>query len=141
MRSTVLVCAALACAGAAFAKEPKAYQNGKIVEMVSVQCGAAETYGQSSAGEMFGKKTQEPLCREYLLQAEHVIYRIRPRDEKHAMPLPIGQKARFRIQKDKLLLRIEDLDDKEHDYIVISMSLRIEGDTSADAPERSSHLH
>ena len=80
------------------------------------------------------------VCQEYLVQAEHVIYRIRPRDEKHAVLLPIGQKAQFRIQKDKLLLRIEDLDDKEHEYIVISMSLRIEGDTGAAAPTHVSHL-
>ena len=145
MRFTVLVCAALACAWAAFAKEPKAYQDGKIVQMDSVECGAAEKYGQSFAGEMFStysvsKKKHEALCREYLLEAEHVIYRIRPRDEKHAVLLPIGQKAHFRIQKDKLLLRIEDLDDKEHEYIVISMSLRIEGSTAAAAPSRGGHL-
>ena len=145
MRSTVFVCAALACACAALAKEPKAYQDGKIVEMDSVECGKAEKYGQSFVGEMFGtdsvgQKTHQALCREYLLEAQHVIYRIRPRDEKHAVLLPIGQKAQFRIQKDKLLLRIEDLDDKEHEYIVISMSLRIEGSTAAAAPTRGGHL-
>ena len=128
----------MACASAAFAKQPRAYQDGKIVEMHSVECGAAEKYGQSFAGEMFGidyvsKKTREALCREYLLEAEHVIYRIRPRDEKHAVLLIIGQRAQFRIQKDKLLLRLEDLGNKEHEYIVISMSLRIGGGIALDA--------
>jgi hypothetical protein len=145
MRSTVLVCAALACACATFAKEPKAYQKGKIVEIDPIECGTAEKYGQSFAGEMSGtdnvsKKTHEAPCREYLLEAEHVIYRIRPRNEKHAVLLIIGQKAQFRIQKDKLLLRIEDIGDKEHEYIVISMSLRIEGDTGAAAPTHVSHI-
>jgi hypothetical protein len=145
MRSTVLFFAALACVSAAFGKEPKAYQAGKIVEMNSVQCGTAESYGQSLAGEMSGtdsgsKKTPEPLCREYLLEAEHVIYRIRPREQKHAVLLAIGQKAQFRIRKDKLLLRIEDLDDKEREYIVVSMSLRIDGDAADAAPKSVNHL-
>jgi hypothetical protein len=145
MRSTVLFCAALACAAAAFGKEPKTYQTGKIVEMNSVQCGTAESYGRSFPGEMSGtdsgsKKTPEPPCREYLLEAEHVIYRIRPREQKHGVLLPIGQKAQFRIRKDKLLLRIEDLDDKEHEYIVVSMSLRIDGDAADAAPKSVNHL-
>lgn len=145
MRSTVLFCAALACASAGFAKQTKGYQTGKIVKMDSVECGAAEKYGQSFAGEMFatdsgGKKGHELLCREYLLEAEHVIYHIRPRDEKHAVLLPIGRKAQFRIRKDKLLLRIEDLDDKEHEYIVVSMSLRIDGDAADAVPTGADHL-
>jgi hypothetical protein len=145
MRSIVLFCAALACASAAFGKGPKAYQTGKIVETNSVQCGTAESYGQSCVGAMSGtdsgsKKTPEPLCREYLLEAEHVIYRIRPREQKHAVLLPIGQKAQFRIRKDKLLLRVEDLDDKEHDYVVVSMSLRIDGDAADAAPKPVDHL-
>lgn len=129
----------------AFAKEPKAYQTGKLLQMDSVQCGMAEKDGKSFTGEMLGtdsgsKKTHELLCQEYLLQAEHVIYRIRPRDEKHPVLLPIGQHAQFRIQKDKMLLRLEDLDDKEHEYIVVSMTLRIDGDSADASPARVSHL-
>jgi hypothetical protein len=41
-----------------------------------------------------------------------VIYRIRPRDDKHPVLLPVGEKAQFRIQKDKML-RLEHADDKE----------------------------
>ena len=145
MRSTVLLCAALACASAAYGKQPKAYQTGKIVEMHSVQCAPAERYGQNFAAEMLdtdsgGPKAHGLLCREYLLEAEHVIYRIRPRDDKHAALLPIGQKAQFRIRKDKLLLRIEDLDNKDHEYIVVSMSLRIDGDAADAAPKRVSQV-
>jgi hypothetical protein len=35
--------------------------------------------------------------------------------------LPIGEKAQFRLDKDKMRLRVEDADDKEREYIVISM--------------------
>jgi hypothetical protein len=127
----------LAVASAAYAKDPKPYQTGKLVQMDSVQCGMAEKDGKSFAGEMLGtdsgsKKTHELLCQEYILQAERVIYRIRPRDEKHPALLPVGEQAQFRLQKDKMLLRMEDLDNKEREYIVVSMTPRSDSST-ADA--------
>ena len=70
------------------------------------------------------KKTKALLCQEYVLQTDHVIYRIRPRDEKHPALLPVGEKAQFRIQKDKMILGVEDLDEKEREYQVVSMTPR-----------------
>ena len=145
MRSKWMLCAVLGLASAAFAKDPKPYQTGKLLQMDSVQCGMAEKDAKSFAGEMLGtdsgsKKTQEVLCQEYVLQAERVIYRIRPRDEKHPVLLPVGEQAQFRLQKDKMLLRVEDLDSKEREYIVVSMTPRSDS-TSADAtPSRPNHL-
>jgi len=145
MRSKVLICAVLVCACTSFAKEPKVYQTGKILQMDSVQCGMAEKDRSNFAGDVLStdsgsKKTNELLCQEYLLQAEHVIYRIRPRNEKHAVLLPIGRQAQFRIQKDKMLVLVEDLDGKEHEYIVVSMTLRVDGDTADATPSRVNHL-
>jgi hypothetical protein len=145
MRSKWMLCVALGLFSAAFAKDLKPYQTGKLMQMDSVQCGTAEKDSTSVAGEMLGtdsgsKKTQEVLCQEYVLQAERVIYRIRPRDEKHPVLLPVGEQAQFRLQKDKMLLRVEDLDSKEREYIVVSMTPRSDS-TSADAsPSRVNHL-
>jgi hypothetical protein len=86
------------------------------------------------------KKMHEVLCQEYVLQAERVIYRIRPRDEKHPVLLPVGDHAQFRLQKDKMLLRMEDLDDKEREYIVVSMTPRTDASSADATPERVSHL-
>jgi hypothetical protein len=36
--------------------------------------------------------------------------------------LPIGEQAQFRLEKDKMRLRVEDGDDKEREYLVVSMS-------------------
>src|SRR5579863_7528131 len=144
MRSKLTLCLVLALASTAYAKDPKAYQTGKLLQMDSVSCGVAEKDGKSFAGEVLGtdsgsKKTQEVLCQEYVLQTERVIFRIRPRDEKHPVLLPVGDQAQFRLQKDKMLLRVEDLDNKEREYIVVSMTPR--GDSSADAsPGRVNHL-
>jgi hypothetical protein len=145
MRSKWMLCVVLGLVSAAFAKDPKPYQTGKLMQMDSVQCGTAEKDSTSVAGEMLGtdsgsKKTQEVLCQEYVLQAERVIYRIRPRDEKHPVLLPVGEQAQFRLQKDKMLLRMEDLDSKEREYIVVSMTPRSDS-TSADAtPSHLNHL-
>jgi len=137
--------AILAVASAAHAKDPKTYQSGKLMQMDSVSCGMAEKDAKSFAGEVLGtdsgsRKTQEVLCQEYVLQAERVIYRIRPRDEKHPVLLPVGEQAQFRLQKDKMLLRVEDLDSKEREYIVMSMTPRTDS-TAADAtPIHMNHL-
>jgi hypothetical protein len=128
MRWNLLV-SVLLLAGVAHARAPKHYQSGTLLNMNSVQCGLDENSGKSFAGEMLGtdsghKKTREMLCQEYVLQTDHVTYRIRPRDAKHPVLLPVGDKAQFRMDKDKMVLRVEDLDDKERDYTVVSMTPR-----------------
>ena len=139
------MCMILGLASAAYAKDPKAYQSGKLLQMDSVQRGVAEKDAKSFAGEMLGtdsgsKKTQELLGQEYVLQAERVIYRIRPRDEKHPVLLPVGEQAQFRLQKDKMLLRVEDLDGKEREYIVVSMTPRSDSNTADATAVRLNHL-
>jgi hypothetical protein len=59
-----------------------------------------------------------------VLQADHVTYRIQPKDDKHPVLLPVGETAQFRIHKDKMLLRVPEADGKEREYIVLSMTPR-----------------
>ena len=55
------------------------------------------------------------------------------------MLLPVGEQAQFRLEKDKMLVRVEYLDSKEREYIVVSMAPRSE--STADAsPARLNHL-
>ena len=104
------------------------YQKGRLMSMESVSCGYAENSGKTFVGEIVGtdgahKKTKEMLCQEYILRGERVLFRIRPRDEKHPVLLPIGEDAEFRIQKDKLYLKVAEFDNgKERDYNVVSMT-------------------
>jgi hypothetical protein len=123
---TLAVC--LLFAGVCPAKEHD-YQKGILLRMNSSACGTQEKGSKTVAGEIFGtdgqhKQTQEMLCQEYILQSDHVIYRIRPKDEKHPALLPIGETAQFRINKDKLILRVPESDGKEREYIVVSMTPR-----------------
>ena len=133
-----LALAILLLATVAQAKEPRRYESGKLMKMQSVKCGTDEKNGKSLAGEMIGTdsahmKTRELLCQQYALQTDTLVYTIQPKDEKHPALLPVGEKAQFRLDKDKMLLRVEDLDDKEREYIVVSMVPRDSGDTSVSA--------
>lgn len=145
MRSTLMLSIVLTLASVAYAKDPKPYQTGMLMQMDSVQCGSAENDSTTVAGEMLAtdvgsKKTHEILCQEYVLQAESVVYRIRPRDEKHTVLLPVGEEAQFRIEKDKMLLRVERIDSKQREYLVVSMTPRTDSSTADAYPVRLNHL-
>lgn len=144
MRSK-LVLAALLLAALAYAREPKHYQSGVLLQMDSVECGYDENSGKSFAGELLGtdsahKKTHALLCQEYILQSERVIYRIRPKDEKHPVLLPVDEKAQFRLNKDKMLLRVEGFEDKEREYIVVSMTPRDDAKPPETTASKLNHL-
>lgn len=120
---------ALFASPALFAKDPPTYDKGLLLSMESTMCGTAENDGKSLTGQLIGtdsshKKTKEVLCQEYVLQGARLTYRIRPRDEKHPVLLPVGESVQFRIRKDKLYLRDPEGDMKEREYVVVSMQMR-----------------
>ena len=126
------------------AKEKPAYEKGVLMQMDSSSCGYAEKDNKTLAGEILGtdnqhKQTQQVLCQEYTLQTDHITYRIRPKDDKHATLLPIGETAEFRIHKDKLLLRVIEFNEKEREYVVVSMKPRT--DTAQNQPVSANTAH
>jgi hypothetical protein len=120
----------VALAGVAYAKDPRPYQTGDLLRMDSVAC----------AGSQQGEKHNKGLCQEYIVQADNVTYRIRPRDEKHTVLLPVGTRVQFRMEKDKMVLRTEDFRGKDREYAVFSATRRSEGNTADAAPTRLNHL-
>jgi len=135
MKHTLLL--AVLFTSLAYAKDRPVAQSGMLLQMDSVECGADQKSGKTFAGEILGtdaahQKMHTLLCPEYLLQTDRILYRIRPKEEKHPILLPVGEKAQFRMDKDHMRLRVEDLDDKERDYIVVSMTPRGEA-TQADS--------
>ena len=126
---------ALLCASFAYARDQRPAQSGTLLQMDSVDCGTDQKSAKSLTGELIGtdsahQKVHLLLCQEYLLQTDRMIYRIRPKDDKHPALLPVGKKAQFRIEKDYMKLRAEDLDSKEREYIVVSMTPRAETQTA-----------
>ena len=124
-----LLLATIVLLSLAQAKEPKVYEKGVLLRMDSAECGYAEKSGKGFTGVVLGtdsahKKTQALLCPEYVLQSDRVVYRIRPKEEKHPVLLPVGEKAEFRLKKDLMLLRVIEFEKKEREYRVISMTPR-----------------
>jgi hypothetical protein len=135
MKKPIFVVALLSAGVSLYAKDKPAYEKGELIQMQSATCGYSEKDGKTVAGEIFGtdgqhKNTRETLCQEYVLQTKRLIYRIRPKDDKHPALLPIGETAEFRLHKDKLILRVPETDEKEREYIVVSMTPRTD---SADS--------
>jgi hypothetical protein len=129
MRSKI-VAAALLLSSTAYAKDLKAYQDGKLQAVASVSC-AIESKNAT--------KRQDLLCQEYTLKTDQVTYSIRPLDDKHPVLLPVGADAQFRLQRVTLLLRVPDFDNKERKFSVVTVKPR--GENSADArPARVNHL-
>ena len=124
-----LLAAPIALAPGMSAKDPPSYDKGMVISMDSKTCGTAQNGGKSLTGEITGsdsehKKTQELLCQEYVLQADRITYRIRPKDDKHPALLPVGDSVEFRIYKDKMYVRNPEGDRKEREYTVVSMQPR-----------------
>ena len=139
MRSHITFLLVLGLTTSAYAKEPHHYHSGKLMQMASVSCGMAEKDAKTLTGELLGtdsshKKTEEVLCQEYILQSDTVTYRIRPKDDKHPVLLPVGQPAQFFLSKDKMILRVEDLDNRDREYTVVSMIPRDNNTAEAEPP-------
>jgi len=147
MRTRLILVGLMVLPTAIYAKEQKHYQTGTLLRMHAVQCGTAEKDAKSFTGELLGtdsgnKKSEQVLCQEYELQTDTVVYRLRPRDEKHPVLLPIGAHAQFLLDKDTLVLRVEDLDDKDRKYTVVSMEPRTDGaPTNAQAENSGQSLN
>lgn len=112
------------------------YQKGTLMQMDSASCGSAEKGSKTVAGELLGtdaqqRKTQVLLCQEYVMKTDRLVYHIRPKDDKHPALLPVGETAQFRIHKDKMLLSVPEVDNKEREYIVVSIAQR------TDIPDRA----
>src|ERR1700731_5310021 len=78
------------------ARDKPAFERGVLLQMDSTHCGYAEKGGKTLTGEILGtdgqhKNTQEVLCQEYILKSDRLIYRIRPKDDKHPTLLPVGE--------------------------------------------------
>jgi hypothetical protein len=129
----------------AFGKEPGFRQKGVLADMQSVTCGYTEKGGPTLGGAIITgaehKKSRELLCQEYTVKADRVTYRIRPVEEKHPALLPVGEQAEFRLKKDKMLLRIPEVDKKEREYIVVSMTATAELATEIEKTRRPPKAH
>jgi hypothetical protein len=110
-------------AGAGKKKHP---ERGMIEKMEAVPCGAKEK-GITGLGSVFASagiehvNSDEKLCPQYLLRTDEMDYHIRPLDKKHPVILPVGQEGEFRIDKDRLYLKVSEGNRKTRPYQVVAM--------------------
>ncbi len=114
-----IIVLALLCTSFAYARDRQAPQFGTLMQMDSVNCGTDRGH----------QKMHTLLCQEYVLQTDHINYRIRLKDDKHRVLLPVGGNAQFRIEKNSMKLSVEGID-KEREYVVVSMTPRGEAQTA-----------
>jgi len=126
MRLTALIGAVLIFASVASAGDLKPYQIGKLQT--------------DSAGCTAQSKSPEPSCLQYALESDSVVFHIRPKNAKHAVVLPEGERAQFRIDNGLILLHMDGVDNKERPYVVVSISPRTESNTADAGPRRLNHL-
>jgi hypothetical protein len=134
---TAVFCGALLLSMAVMAKDGPSYQSGTLKEMNSVECGFEQKSAKGLMGEIVGtddshSKTKKTFCQEYVLETNHVVYHIRPREEKHPALLPVGEKALFRMKKDLMVLKVPEGDDKEREYDVVA-ALPVQANDSSAA--------
>jgi hypothetical protein len=106
------------------AKNASRNRLGILLRMESVPCGAVEASGFSKAllgAPMPTPGQEDRLCQEYVLRSEGLYYRIRSRDRKHPVLLPIGEQAQFRLHRDRMLLQVEDADSKTYEFSVLAI--------------------
>jgi hypothetical protein len=117
----------LALAVPAVAGKKKQAERGMIEKMEAVPCGAKQK-GITGLGSVFASagiehvNSDEKLCPQYLLRSDEMEYHIRPMDKKHPVILPVGQEGEFRIDKDRLFLKVSQGGDrKTRPYQVVAM--------------------
>ncbi len=139
-KSLIALLLLLVVCSTALGKDKKG-QRGMLESMQSVPCGAKER-GVTGVGSLFGSvgvqhvNSHEQLCAQYLLRTDEMDYHIRPLDTKHAPVLPVGREAEFKIDKDRLFLKVVDGDKKKRAYQVVSMQ-----PVSSDAKFQGSAYH
>jgi hypothetical protein len=122
-----------------FAGDKKKHPNRAMIEkMEAVPCGANER-GLTGLGSIWASvgvthvNSDEKLCPQYLLRTDDMEYHVRPLDHKHPVLLPIGQEGEFKVDKDKIDMRVVDGDHKMRHYQVVAMKPIDHSDTPSSA--------
>jgi hypothetical protein len=110
-------------------------QQGTIVRMRMTDC-LGPQHGFMAAMSGGAKVEAGALCPEYVLIADQVVYVISGKTSEALIPL--AETTRFRLQKNEMLIRIDDAAKESH-FRIKSMVLRPEWDRSQEMQEAESN--
>ena len=99
-------------------------QQGTLIRMRMTDC-LGPQHGFMAAMSGGGKVESGTLCPEYVLVADKVVYVISGKTSEALIPL--AEVTRFRLQKNEMLIRIDDAQKESHFHIK-AMLLRPEWD-------------
>jgi hypothetical protein len=106
------------------AAQTQSHQQGTIVRMRMTDC-LGPQHGFMAAMSGSGKVETGALCPEYVLVADKVVYVINGKPS--GQLLPLAESTRFHLQKNELLIRVDD-ESKESRFHIKAMVLRPEWD-------------
>ena len=115
MKTTLALILAMGLAGIAAEAKDQPLARCTVVAMNAVPCGTQQKRH---------KKAREMLYQEYILQTDSTEYHVRQKEEKHTELLPVGSEGEYRINKDKMKLRVPAETGKEREYVIVSVTHR-----------------
>ena len=137
-----LICIFLLAAPVFLSAQTHSQQQGTIVRMRMTDC-LGPQHGFMATMSGGGKMEPGLLCPEYVLIADTVVYVISGKSSERLIPL--AEVTRFRLQKNEMLIRVDDAAKESHFHIK-AMVLRPEWDRNQMLEEeeasamRSHHL-
>lgn len=117
------------------AAQARKTQQGTIIRMRMNDC-LGPQHGFMAAMSGGGKVEPGALCPEYVLVADQVVYVISGKTSEALIPL--AEITRFRLQKNEMLIRIDDAAKESH-FQIKSMVLRPEWDRNQEMQEAESN--
>ena len=119
-----LICIFLLAAPGFLSAQTRTQQQGTIVRMRMTDC-LGPQHGFMATMSGGGKMEPGLLCPEYVLIADKVVYVISGKCSERLIPL--AEATRFRLQKNEMLIRVDDAAKESH-FRIKAMVLRPEWD-------------
>ena len=110
----MLLCIALLVPSALVSAQSRTHQQGTIVRMRMTDC-LAPQHGFMANMSGAGRVESGAPCPEYVLVSEKVVYVLSGKGSDQILPL--ADTTRFRMQKNELLIRVDDAPKETHFHI------------------------
>jgi hypothetical protein len=120
----ILCCLVLLALPTLISAQNRASHQGTIVRMRMTDC-LGPQHGFMAAMSGSGKVETGELCPEYVLLTDKVVYVISGKSSDQLIPL--AEETRFRLQKNEMLIRVDDADKESH-FRIKAMVMRPEWD-------------
>ncbi|MGC1965319.1 MAG: hypothetical protein WA673_02600 [Candidatus Acidiferrales bacterium] len=140
----LILALAVASASPLFAggNKKKAPERATLERMEAVPCGATQK-GIAGLGTLWASagithvNSNEKLCPQYTVLTDEMEYDVRPTDLKHAIILPVGKEVEFKINKNRMYMKVPDAHQKMETYEVVSMKPTNSDSNVKDASTKS----